>query len=104
MGAGSEVRDTAVEGSDIDIVVVLKDFNHEHIHMYCEKGLEALGEPLTVKLRRMFHHGMKVSVCTYTDVRDMDIVFTGNPAEDKYNTPERYFISYHSSAQSAYVN
>ena len=108
---GSQAKKTAVEGSDIDIVVVLEDFDHNRMEEYVGNAIEALsqehsnGEAVEVKAkeRRTTAFGFKISLRILQNTRDFDVLFTGDPYNNSHMAPESYFRSFYTFEQTHYV-
>ena len=76
MKGGSEGKNTAVEGSDIDLVVVLPNFDSKQGNAYCKTALETLQTAGTATQKTIHSTSMKVIVGIGTIIRDIDILFT----------------------------
>ena len=82
---GSEAKNTCTETSDIDLVVVLHDFDHAEVKRYCDfRALEAFrtaAREVRVEILSYTNHGMKVRAALvgswWTTLR-ADILFTGD--------------------------
>ena len=94
---GSEGKNTAVKGSDIDIVVQLQGavFNHKEVPGHCSQALDALRSSHSfISVKKVHDHGnfgMQVNLKTATDHRDMDILFTGDPKDNQHGNPDQCY-------------
>ena len=108
---GSTAKNTVVEGSDIDIVVVLKDFNQARLKSYCDRARAALERDVgVVKLvmTRQTAHGIKIEVTTRPwigspESQAVDILFTGDPEDNQYGNDAHYYNCFYTKEQTRYV-
>jgi len=103
MKGGSEGKNTAVEGSDIDLVVVLPDFDSKQGKGYCKTALDALQTASDSILKVTRPTSMKVNVSIGTDIRDIDVLFTGDPKDNRHDNPTWCYNSYYTLEQVQFV-
>lgn len=110
MIGGSEAKNTQSESSDVDIVVVLKDFDVRRLPEYCQTAQQTLAKvgTVTLKLHRTTAHGMKINIQQHMaehviEQRDMDILFTGDPDDNSFGSPDAYYAGFWTIEQAKYV-
>jgi len=107
MKGGSAGQNLITDGSDIDLVVALRDFNHRQNSSNCERAFAILQEinPRAALnkylLRHGFEHPFGISVCV--DSQDFDVLFTGSPDDNQYGNPKEYYACWYTKDQAAYV-
>ena len=109
---GSEGKNTVVEGSDIDLAVVLNDYNYTLGLQYCTEVLSALADRDIKHVLETHYidpadkdipHGMKITVTTANVERYIDIQFTGDPSDNQYDNPKRRYAPFYNLQQVKYV-
>ena len=107
---GSEAKNTCVEGSDIDLVVVLRDFDHAQVKSYCTKANEvfrAASREIGLQVLNYTNHGMKIRAALVESLvdhtRDLDILFTGDPDDNRHGNPPHFYNCFFTAQQVDYV-
>ncbi len=108
---GSEAKNTCTETSDIDLVVVLHDFDHAEVKRYCDfRALEAFrtaAREVRVEILSYTNHGMKVRAALVGSLvdhtRELDILFTGDPKDNRHDNPPHYYNCFYTAQQVDYV-
>lgn len=109
MKGGSEGKNTAVEGSDIDLVVVLDDFDHKSLDHYWDLariGIEG-GGIVVVREEKRLLCGRAIVVHrvggSASETAKVDILFTGDPDDNRHGNPPPYYDCYRTLEQVEYV-
>eukprot|EP00321_Phaeocystis_globosa_P010047 CAMPEP_0118818464 /NCGR_PEP_ID=MMETSP1162-20130426/6194_1 /TAXON_ID=33656 /ORGANISM="Phaeocystis Sp, Strain CCMP2710" /LENGTH=221 /DNA_ID=CAMNT_0006748669 /DNA_START=103 /DNA_END=768 /DNA_ORIENTATION=- len=87
---GSAGKNTDVPGSDIDLVVILQDYDYSQLGSYRRHALQGLRTSASianVKIERDIKVGISVVVSTVDDSRSVDLLFTGDPDLNAHDNP-----------------
>ena len=103
---GSAGKNTDVPGSDIDLVIILQDYNYEKLQSYANQAQQGLNDVQGLRLsaeNRALKVGVSITVTTDDDKREIDLLFTGDPDMNAYNNPSFCYDCFHALEQCKYV-
>ena len=103
---GSAGKNTDVPGSDIDLVVILQDYNYNQLSSYRTFALQELGKSAAIAgitIEREIKLGISIIVRTDTDERSVDLLFTGDPDVNPYGNPPFCYSCFLALDQCKYV-
>lgn len=101
--AGSAGKNLQTIESDVDLVVAMRNFDHQAIPKYRDIFLKKIifqTPPHAVEVKRQkWKHGTKLSVFGHS----FDILFTGDPQDNRHNNPPEFYHCWYALDQVAYV-
>ena len=103
---GSAGKNTDVPGSDIDLVVILHDYDYKQLASYRSLALQELqasADITDVNIKREIKVGITVFVRTVADGRSVDILFTGDPDMNPGDNPLFCYDCFFALDQCKYV-
>ena len=100
MKGGSEAKNTAIAGSDIDVVVVISDFDSTKIDEYCATACSSIEDSVVLKKLR---YGVGITVKAESGTRNIDILFTGDPEDNRHGNPDSSYMTFHTLKQVDYI-
>ena len=104
---GSAGKNTDVPGSDIDLVVIMQDYDYKQLASYRSLALQELQKSAAIvdkiKIEREIKVGISILVRTDTDERSVDLLFTGDPDVNAYNNPPFCYGCFLALDQCKYV-
>ena len=103
---GSAGKNTDVPGSDIDLVVILQDYDYSQLESYRSRALQGLQTSASVaniEKKRDIKVGITVIVSTAGGSRSVDLLFTGDPDLNAHNNPPTCYTCFSTLNQCKHV-
>jgi hypothetical protein len=103
---GSAGKNTDVPGSDIDLVVILQDYDYSQLESYRSRALQGLQTSASVaniEKKRDIKVGITVIVSTVGGSRSVDLLFTGDPDLNAHNNPPACYTCFFTLNQCKHV-
>ena len=103
---GSAGKNTDVPGSDIDLVVILQDYDYSQLESYSSRALQGLQTSASIaniEKKRDIKVGIAVVVSTVDGSRSVDLLFTGDPDLNAHDNPPDCYTCFSALDQCKYV-